>query len=90
MSCGYRGSHFGATYEDAICINGYLWDLDSCDEPGGDLYSGGDIGCPCCNVKAYLDYYEFRPLGNAKQRRTDRRKAIRQIQAWVNHKGSTE
>ena len=33
MSCGYQGKHFGAWYEDAICIDGYLWDLDSCDEP---------------------------------------------------------
>lgn len=23
---------FGASYSDARCINGYLWDLDKCDE----------------------------------------------------------
>lgn len=23
---------FGASYPDARCINGYLWDLDKCDE----------------------------------------------------------
>lgn len=30
---------FGAHYPDARCINGYLWDLDRCDEDG-NLYGG--------------------------------------------------
>jgi len=81
MSCGYEGRHFGARYNDATCIDGYLWDLDSCDEPGGDLYHGGDIGCPCCNTKEYLDYHDFRPSGNAKQRRIQTRKAISKIKS---------
>lgn len=51
--CSYQGKHFGAFYEDACCINGYLWDLDSCDEPGGPLHHGGEIPCPQCNAKAY-------------------------------------
>lgn len=55
-ACDYQGSHFGATYEDACCIDGYLWDLDSCDEPGGALQHGGEIPCPKCNAKAYKDY----------------------------------
>lgn len=52
--CNYEGSHFGASYPDACCIDGRLWDLDSCDEPGGDLFSGGDIPCPECETEAYL------------------------------------
>lgn len=83
MSCGYMGRHFGATYIDAICSDGYLWDLDSCDEPGGALYHGGDIGCPCCNTKAYLEYHDFRPSGNAKQRRMKIRNKTRQIKKKI-------
>lgn len=51
--CSYTGSHFGATYEDAICIDGYLWDADSNVEDGGPLTSGGDIPCPECNAGEY-------------------------------------
>lgn len=52
--CDYEGRHFGAHYIDTCCIDGYLWDLDSCDEPGGGLTSGGDIPCPQCNTAEYL------------------------------------
>lgn len=48
--CNYSGSHFGAPYPDACCIDGYLWDEDSCYEPGGPLYNGGNIPCPACNL----------------------------------------
>lgn len=33
---------FGASYPDARCINGYLWDLDKCNE-NGELYGDGDF-----------------------------------------------
>lgn len=56
-TCSYQGYHFGAPYEDATCIDGYLWDLDS-GGLGGDgknyLDSGGDIPCPSCNTESYL------------------------------------
>ena len=54
--CGKQCKAFGATYEDAVCINGYLWDLDSCDEPGGPLRHGGDIPCPACNADEHSRY----------------------------------
>jgi hypothetical protein len=57
LGCDYQGIHFGAIYEDATCIDGYLWDLDSCDEPGSALTHGGDIPCPKCNAKEYADYF---------------------------------
>jgi hypothetical protein len=53
--CNYRGRHFGATYPDACCIDGYLWDEDSCDEPGGGLSHGGDIPCPQCNTEKHKE-----------------------------------
>lgn len=51
--CGYRGYEFGAGYLDSMCIEGYLWDADSCDEPGGGLTQGGDIPCPHCNKREW-------------------------------------
>lgn len=51
--CDYTGRHFGASYEDACCIDGYLWDADSGDENG--LTRGGDLPCPACNTEKYLD-----------------------------------
>jgi len=54
--CSYHGYDFGAPYPDAQCIDGYLWDEDSCDVPGGDLYSGGDIPCRQCNWHEFVSY----------------------------------
>ncbi|MFB1078161.1 hypothetical protein [Photobacterium damselae] len=54
--CNYQGSHFGAWYDDACCIDGYLWDLDSGSD--GMLDIGGDIPCPQCNLKQYVKYLE--------------------------------
>jgi hypothetical protein len=56
-SCGYHGFEFGGGYLDAVCGgDGYLWDLDSCEVPGGPLYSGGEIPCPKCDPKGYREY----------------------------------
>lgn len=52
--CGEQRKFFGAHYEDGVCIDGYMWDLDSCDEPGGPLYLGGDFPCPNCNRTEWL------------------------------------
>ncbi|MFA0631003.1 hypothetical protein AB4589_25155 [Vibrio sp. 10N.222.49.A3] len=61
LGCDYQGSHFGARYDDACCIDGYLWDLDSggTDELSGANYLdiGGDIPCPQCNAKQYVKSY---------------------------------
>ncbi len=56
VGCGYQGKHFGAHYEDGGCCDGYLWDLDSCEYPGGPFYSGGEIPCPDCNAQKYAEY----------------------------------
>ena len=51
--CNYTGKDFGAWYPDSICIDGYLWDMDSGHADGNDggwVYTiGGDIPCPQCN-----------------------------------------
>lgn len=51
--CGHTGKYFGASYVDGVCIDGFLWDLDSGD--GDGLTNGGDRPCPACNTAVYLD-----------------------------------
>lgn len=46
--------HFGARYPDARCIDGELWDLDSCE--GDMLTSGGEVPCPFCNTNEYAKH----------------------------------
>lgn len=55
MGCGYQGHEFGAHYPDSICCDGYLWDADAYED--GMLTNGGNIPCPACNRKAWMDYY---------------------------------
>lgn len=48
--------YFGASYPDARCIDGYLWDLDKYTEDGG-LYGGGDDPCPFCNTEEFIKHH---------------------------------
>ena len=57
--------YFGATYPDATCINGTLWDLDSSHGPDNLLHSGGNDSCPFCNPQAA--YEESRGCWNYNQ-----------------------
>ena len=52
--CDYQGHEFGAPYPDSVCVDGYLCDADSCDEPGGPLSAAGDIPCPHCNHEEWV------------------------------------
>lgn len=83
LGCNYEAPTFGAPYPDGTCVDGYMWDLDSCEEPGGPLYSGGDQPCPCCNTREYLEWRDVRPSGNAGQRRIALRAEARKVQAWA-------
>lgn len=53
--CDFSEPFFGAPYPDACCIDGYLWDLDSCSVPGGPLCCGGETACPQCNTISFLE-----------------------------------
>lgn len=68
--CGIEFPHFGANYPDAVCIDGYLWDLDS-GGPGEPLTIGGDDPCPICNTKEWLESVmeneEFETEGDAME-----------------------
>lgn len=50
--CNIEFPHFGASYPDAHCIDGYLWDMDSYED--GCYTVGGDDPCPFCNTDAWL------------------------------------
>jgi len=50
--CGYTCHMFGAPYPDAVCVDGFMWDLDS--EEDGFMSSGGDIHCPLCETAKWL------------------------------------
>lgn len=47
--------YFGAKYPDATCVDGFLWDLDDCDE-NGLLSSGDNPPCPFCNTDAFIEH----------------------------------
>ena len=51
--CNIQFPYFGASYPDAACIDGYLWDLDSYEN--GFLTIGGDVPCPFCNTEEWLE-----------------------------------
>lgn len=61
---------FGASYPDAICCDGYLWDLDSYDSEVGGLTIGGDVPCPFCKTEEFIEYDPFGLLyvGNDKEK----------------------
>lgn len=55
--CRNEFPYFGASYPDARCIDGYLWDMDSAEDIGGEQYLtiGGDEPCPFCNTEEWLE-----------------------------------
>lgn len=47
--------YFGASYPDARCIDGRLYDLDYCDD-NGNLYEPGEfVPCPFCRPKEFME-----------------------------------
>ena len=72
---------FGASYPDARCVDGQLWDLDKCDDNG--LYLSGDNPpCPFCNIEAFIDYHtdidhkELEEMNNDKSLSEEDKKEI--------------
>lgn len=49
-SCNYAGHEFGSvSYPDSMCVFGWLFDADNCDEPGTLNEPSIRIPCPKCN-----------------------------------------
>jgi hypothetical protein len=69
--------HFGARYPDARCIDGFLWDLDSCDEIDGQtcFTHGGDDPCPFCNTEKYLEF-----MGAGEEEGPTKEQVLQQIE----------
>ena len=55
LGCGIEFPHFGASYPDAICIDGYLYDMDSYESDLCGFTIGGDDPCPVCNKDKWLE-----------------------------------
>lgn len=53
-NCNSEFPYFGASYPDAVCVDGYLYDMDSYDENERYTVGGGDP-CPFCNAKEWLE-----------------------------------
>ena len=55
--CSNEFPYFGASYPDAHCIDGYLWDMDSVEDIGGEqcFTIGGNEPCPFCNTDEWLE-----------------------------------
>ena len=46
--------YFGAHYPDARCIDGYLHDMDKCDENGNLYVMSESHPCPFCNEAEFM------------------------------------
>lgn len=89
LGCNYEAPTFGARYPDGTCIDGYMWDLDSCDEPGGGLAHGGDEPCPWCNTAEFIKWNgDANVSGNAHQRRKAVRAVTKRVRAWAENRSS--
>lgn len=54
---------FGAHYPDAGCFDGYLRDLDDCDDNGLVYEHDDNWPCPFCNTEAFIKQFaEWRGL----------------------------
>lgn len=49
---------WGASYPDACCIDGKLYDLDRCDE-NGLLDAIDDVPCPFCRTDEFIECDKF-------------------------------
>ena len=49
---------FGAPYPDARCIDGYLYDLDDCDDYGNLYEPAEKIPCPFCNKEEFFKEFD--------------------------------
>jgi hypothetical protein len=46
--------YFGAKYPDARCVDGYLHDMDKCDDEGNLYLMNESYPCPFCNKEEFM------------------------------------
>ena len=73
---------FGASYPDAICCDGYLWDLDSYDSEVGGLTIGGDTPCTFCNTEEFIEHDTFSKEDEFYEGIEDEEKAKEKAREW--------
>ena len=72
---------FGAWYNDACCIDGYLHDLDDCDGEGNVYLNDEQHPCPFCNEKEYLDGN----FNDVDKRSADYKQWLVRFKQWQEH-----
>lgn len=66
--CEYQGYEFGAQYPDSVCVEGQLFDADSCDDEG-NLYEPAEyVPCPMCHREEAIKWHASRSYGTYKER----------------------
>lgn len=61
VGCGYQGYEFGAgAYPDSMCVDGFLYDADRCDDKGNLYKPEDEIPCPMCNERGAIQYWAER------------------------------
>lgn len=59
--CDYQGYEFGAgRYPDSLCIDGLLYDADSCDGDGNLYEPMEEIPCPICRPSDAIAWWAER------------------------------
>lgn len=56
--------YWGATYPDACCVAGKLYDLDKCDQNGNLYEPMDDIPCPFCKPEDFIECDPFNKADN--------------------------
>ena len=56
--------YWGATYPDACCVDGTLYDLDKCDQNGNLYEPMDDIPCPFCKPEDFIECDPFNKADN--------------------------
>ena len=71
--CTAEFPFFGAKYPDARCIDGYLHDMDKCDENGNLYLMDESYPCPFCNREEFI------------QQQKDNEEDLEKVSEWINY-----
>lgn len=77
---------FGASYPDATCIDGKLYDLDKCDGNGMLYEQGDDFPCPFCKTEEFIKRY----ASYRNMKYGDVRKMVKELKKKYNYPNTTD
>lgn len=58
--CDYQGYEFGASYPDSVCVEGFLFDADHCDNDGNLYEPDEETPCPICRRADAIKWWTSR------------------------------